>query len=297
MQAQVTMRPMRGLSFQATYTWSRNIADQGVEDYNTGARRYYLATQHRSHALTTYGSYELPFGANGFIFRNATGAFKKAIEGWQLSWVGSASSGIPASLGGASSYWGISDTVVVRPDLWDNKAGKVTYDWGADGKTWQPASFYGDRYIKDADPQCATVNGAVSSLCTMRALYIKNPDGTPGDLVIRNARPGEGWLTPLPDGQYFLTPNSLTGPGRWYLDMAMSKSIEFMEGKRIEFRVDASNIFNHATPSGSADAYNHAPRYDVINQPNFSLNNTNPVGYMATKAGHRTFQAKIRISF
>jgi hypothetical protein len=297
MQAQVTMRPVRGLSFQATYTWSRNIADAGVGDYLTGARRYYLAGQHRSHALTTYGSYELPFGANGFIFRNATGAFKKAIEGWQLSWVGSASSGIPASLGGASSYWNISDAVVVRPDLWDNKAGKVTYDWGADGKTWQPASFYGDRYMKGPDPQCATVNRAVSSLCTLRALYIQNPDGSQGDLVIRNARPGEGWLTPLPDDQYFLTPNSLTGPGRWYLDMAMSKSIEFMEGKRIEFRVDASNIFNHATPSGSADAYNHAPRYDVINQPDFSLNSTNPLGYMATKAGHRTFQAKIRISF
>ncbi len=297
MQAQVTMRPVRGLSFQATYTWSRNLADQGVEDYNTGARRYYLASQHRSHALTTYGSYELPFGANGFVFRNATGVFKKAIEGWQLSWVGSANSGIPASLSGASSYWGISDTVVVRPDLWDNKAGKVTYDWGADGKTWQPASFYGDRYVKAADPQCATVTGALASYCTMQALYIKNPDGSAGDLVIRNAMPGEGRLTALPDGQYFLTPNSLTGPGRWNLDLAMSKSIEFMEGKRIEFRVDAANIFNHATPSGSADTYNHAARYDVINQPDFGLNSTNPLGYMATKAGHRTFQAKVRISF
>jgi hypothetical protein len=301
MQAQVTMRPMRGLSFQTTYTWSRNLVDQGIGDYNTGERRYYLATQHRSHALTTYGTYELPFGANGFIFRNASGAFKKAVEGWQLSWTANATSGIPASLSGTSSYWSISNPVLERPDLWDNKAGQVTYNWNADG-TWEPASFYGDKYQKVTDPQCSGVASALTAanLCTLKALVYLDPSApianpwdaaasqVNGYIVVRNARPGE-------IGN--MQPNTLTGPGRWTLDLAMSKSIEFMEGKRLELRVDAANIFNHATPSGSADAYNHAARYDVINQPEFGLNSTNPLGYIATKAGHRTFQAKVRLSF
>jgi hypothetical protein len=289
MQAQLTMRPVRGLSFQATYTWSRNLVDQGIGDYNTGERRYYLATQHRSHTLTSYGSYEMPFGPNGFAFRNATGAVKKAIEGWQLSWVANVSSGIPASLTGRTSFWAISNPVVERWDLWDNKAGQVAYNWAENG-LWQPASFYGDKYIKAADPYCLPVAqggnlySTLSSLCTDRVLV----DQETGAVVVRNARPGE-------IGN--LTPNSLTGPGRWTLDMAMSKSVEFMEGKRIELRIDASNIFNHATPSGSADAYNHAPRFDVINQPTFALNGNDPLGYILTKAGHRTFQAKIRLSF
>jgi len=285
MQAQVTMRPLRGLSFQLTYTWSRNLMDRGVENYDTGARRYYLSDQHRSHVLNSYGSYALPFGANGFLFRDASGAFKKAVEGWNLSWVASVSSGLPGSLTGGSSFWGISNPVLVRPDLWNNKSGDAN-----------KSTFYGDRYVKRPDAEfCANVYGPPdlqnqptgmkrTCLDNRQALYLKST----GDLVIRNAFPGE-------IGN--MTPNSLTGPGRWTFDLAMAKSVEFMEGKKIDFRIDAQNIFNHATPSGSADTFNHAPRYDVINQPEFGLNSTNPLGYIATKAGHRTFQAKIRISF
>ncbi|NLV30435.1 MAG: hypothetical protein GXY47_04695, partial [Acidobacteria bacterium] len=90
-------------------------------------------------------------------------------------------------------------------------------------------------------------------------------------------------------------PNSLAGPGRWSLDMAMGKSIEFMEGKRIDLRVDAQNIFNHPTPSNSSMQWN--ARFTSIGNPDFGLNSINPLGYLSTKGGHRTFQAKIRISF
>ena len=287
LQAQVTMRPVRGLSFQTTYTWSRSITDRGILNYDTGTRRYYLSDQHRSHSLTSYGSYELPFGARGFLFRDASGAFKKAIEGWGLSWVANISSGLPMSFGGAgSSYWGVSDAVVERPDLWDNKAGKVEYFWKPDG-TWDHATFYGDKYVKVVDPICATITLELQSNCSQnrRALALASD---PSVIVIRNAAPGE-------IGN--LMPNSLTGPGRWNLDMAMSKSVEFMEGKRIEFRLDAANIFNHATPSGTADTWNHAPRFDVISLPQVNLNNTTQVGYIATKSGHRTFQGKLSIRF
>ena len=284
MQAQVTMRPARGLSFQATYTWSRSIMDQGVGDYSTGERRYYLAGQHRSHALAAYGSYELPFGPNGFVFRDAQGAFRKAIEGWGLSWVANISSGVPLSITGNGGLWGVTNPVLERPDLWNNKDGKVEYSWNSDG-TWNSASFFGNNYTKVTDPQCLALDAELEPNCTLKALALTSD---PSVIVVRNARPGE-------IGN--MTPNSLTGPGRWSLDMAMSKSVEFMEGKRIELRIDAANIFNHATPSGSADTFNHAPRYDVINPPDFGLNGNSPFGYIATKSGHRTFQAKIRVSF
>jgi hypothetical protein len=107
-------------------------------------------------------------------------------------------------------------------------------------------------------------------------------------IVFQNAKPGTV-------GNY--QPMSLTGTGRWNFDLAMSKSIEFMEGKTIDFRVDAQNIFNHATTSGSADTFNKAPRYDVINQPLIGLNSNDRLGHLATKAGHRTFQAKMSIRF
>ena len=286
MQAQVTLRPTRGLSFQSTYTWSRNLARQAeIPDQRTGENRYYLSNQHRSHTLNTYGSYELPFGANGFLLRDASGAIKKAVEGWQLSWILSLSSGLPGSVTGASTMWGNTDPVLVRPDLWDNKAGKVTWEDGA-----YNGYFFGDKYIRVTDPQCNNTNivgPSLQALCAngMKALALRsNPD----TIVIRNAMPGEVGN---------MKPNSLTGPGRWNFDMAMSKSVEFMEGKRIEVRVDAQNIFNHPTPSNSAFAWN--ARFTQISNPDFALQGSQleNFGVLSTKGGHRTFQAKIRLSF
>ncbi|MCL2878503.1 MAG: hypothetical protein FWF13_06975, partial [Acidobacteria bacterium] len=272
MQAQVTMRPLRGLSFQTTYTWSRNLQDRGVENYDIGSRRYYLSDQHRSHSLTTYGSYTLPFGANGFFFRDVSGAVKKAIEGWGLSWVANISSGAPMSIAGGSSYWGITNPDLVRPDLWDNKGGKVENIWNPDG-SWSHATYYGDKYEKVADPSCsnpALVNLTLQVTCEQnrRAIALAND---PSVIVIQNALPGT-------IGN--MTPNSLTGPGRWNFDLAMSKAVEFMEGKTINIRIDAANILNHATPSGTADTYNHAPRYDVINLPQVGVNGATRLGYI-----------------
>jgi hypothetical protein len=68
-----------------------------------------------------------------------------------------------------------------------------------------------------------------------------------------------------------------------------------MEGKRLEIRVDAQNIFNHATPSNSSIAW--SSRFTSIGNPQLSLNSTEPFGYLQTKGGHRTFQAKLRFSF
>jgi len=286
MQAQVTMRPVRGLSFQTTYTWSRNIADQGIVNYLTGVRRRFLASQHRLHALTSYGTFELPFGVNGFLFRNAAGAFKKTIEGWQLSWVASVTSGIPMSVVGASRYWGDSSPVLVRPDLWDNKDVGVVWD-----DATLTGNYFDGRYILGPDPQCDTIAPSLGTVCYqngLRAVYLRNGNGTRGDLVMRNALPGEV-------GNF--TPNSLIGPGRWSLDMAMSKAVEFMEGKKIEFRFDAQNIFNHPTPSYGGARSN--ARFTSIGNPNLTLTGSteNSFGLLDRKGGHRTFQAKIRLSF
>jgi len=90
--------------------------------------------------------------------------------------------------------------------------------------------------------------------------------------------------------------NELAGPGRWSLDMAIGKQIEFMEGKTIDFRVDAQNIFNHPTPSGGSP-YAWNARFTQIYNPEFGLNSTTNFGQLNSKGGHRTWQAKIRIGF
>jgi hypothetical protein len=97
-----------------------------------------------------------------------------------------------------------------------------------------------------------------------------------------------------PSGNY--KPNRITGQGRFSFDLAMTKSIEFMEGKRFEIRVDAQNILNRATPTqGTAASY--GGRFMSIANPGFGINGSGSFGTLSTKAGHRTFQARLRLSF
>ncbi|NLV29614.1 MAG: TonB-dependent receptor [Acidobacteria bacterium] len=287
MQAQVTMRPTRGLSFQTTYTWSRNLGIGSVSDVRDRSEAYGLLGSHRSHALSSYGTYTLPFGANGFLLRNATGLWKHVAEGWQMSWIFSATSGLPGSVTGTERLWGGARMDQVGP--FDPKSGKVTWNPGED-----TGRFFGyDTYMQVPDPQCYTIDGSLQSSCASRIKAIALVAGVdelgnqiPGDIIFQHPQPGTR-------GNF--DPNSLTGPGRWSLDMAMGKSFEFMEGKRIDFRIDAQNIFNHATPSNSY--YVRNARFTITYNPNFAVNSSSPFGYISDKAGHRTFQAKIRISF
>jgi hypothetical protein len=297
MQVQVNMRPVRGLSFQTTYTWSRNLTDQGLTDYRQGAARdYYLAGQHRTHALSSYGSYDMPFGANGFIFRNATGTFKKAIEGWQLTWIASMASGTPGSITGNNTLWGATNVNLVRPDLWDNKAGKISWKSG-DAKGYY---FGKKKYIYGPDPQCANVqtnSPFIMNWCNypglgLTALYDDlNHNGvvdSTDPVVFENALPGQ-------KGNFGM--NNLTSPGTWSLDLTMGKMIEFMEGKKIDFRLIADNVSNHATPGDSVSVNN--PRWTTVGAPHYGLNTGagTDFGEVNTKGNHRTFEARIRISF
>ena len=332
LQAQVSLRPTRGLNFQATYTWSRNLANGGWTNL-LGDRDYVLSNQHRSHMLTTFGTYELPFGARGFLFRDASGVFKKAVEGWQLSWITSMTSGAPLSVTGANTLWGNNFPILVRPDLWNNKSGKASWDWNRG-----LGNYFGDgnNYVKVLDTNICRESGnqnAATGLydglapslygqCTSSwnmpyalALAVRDsagnivPDtyktdtmGADGVLykagediiVFRSADQRDGASAM---GNY--KSGGMTAQGIFSFDLAMSKSIEFMEGKRFEIRVDAQNILNHATAVGTSPGNGEfGGRFMSINAPaNMAINSAGTIGELVTKAGHRTFQARLRFSF
>ena len=319
MQAQLTMRPWHGLNLQATWTWSRNLGrGADILDYREDSpyyfeREYGVTNQHRLHSLNTYGSYTLPFGANGFLFKNASGAFKKAIEGWNLSWIASVTSGAPILFTGQSSMW--DSNRVVQVGEFDTKAVGVNWRNNSNNEYGKPYGTYFDKeYIWVADPQCLNPSlvsqtrqnpystaGTLSYRCSgtqTGSIFALAEADNPGNIIFQNALPGEigNQATRFFDG-----------PGRWSLDMTMAKSVEFMEGKRIEVRLDAQNILNHASPSFRTavnPTYWNARNVQVSN-PNIVLNDGNftggqhpyPFGYLNAKAGHRTFQGRIRLSF
>ncbi|NLT65737.1 MAG: TonB-dependent receptor [Acidobacteria bacterium] len=287
MQAQVTLRPTRGLSFQTTYTWSRNLGVGGsYTDHRDRAEDYQLTRSHRSHSFTTYGSYMLPFGAKGFLLRNP-GVWRHALEGWQMSWILSVTSGLPGSVTGTNRLWGGGQVDRVGP--FDPKSGKVTWEPGADAGYY----FGEDQYMKVSDPQCDTIAPELQNACRVRINAIALVDGfdengaaIPGQIIFQHAKPGTR-------GNF--QPNMLTGPARWTFDMAMGKEFQMTEGTKIDFRVDAQNILNHPTPSNGY--YIRNARFTMLYNPNFAMNGAEDFGYIDAKGGHRTFQAKIRISF
>lgn len=294
MQAQLTMRPMYGLNFQSTYTWSRNLGRQTITDYRDWNSNYWLNPSHRSHSFTTNGNYTLPFGPNGFLLRDASKGVRKAVEGWSLGWIMSLSSGAPLGLSGINTLW--TSGMVDKVGPFDTKSGKAEWSWeDYDGY------YFGKKYMRVADPQCETdlVAPSLRSSCrnNLKALalvdhYETNAQGqqapVAGQIIFKNAEPGR-------DGNF--KGNPLTGPGRFSLDMNMAKSIEFMEGKRIELRVDASNVLNHATMTSSAG--NMGARIQTLSAPTVTINSAllTTWGLLQTKTQHRIFQARIRLSF
>jgi hypothetical protein len=226
------------------------------------------------------------------VFRGSSGWVKKLVEGWQLSWVSSMTSGLPYSvtIGGLDGF--IDNTVytmhggahvdLVNPDLFDTKGGNVTWEPGA-----RSGRYFGSIYTQVDDPQCDHVAAGLQDSCRngLNALALASD---PSKIVFQHAQPGVR-------GNF--DPNSITSVGRWSLDIAASKNIEFMEGKFINFRVDVNNIFNHPTPSGTAP-FTYDQRTYAAGSPVSNLNNTTePFGYIGYKVGHRVFSAKLRISF
>ena len=327
MQAQFTMRPTNGFNFQATYTWSRNIGDSSWTNY-LGERDYALNGQHRTHILRTFGSYELPFGSRGLLLRNASGVAKKAVEGWKLSWVLGLESGAPMDVTANSVLWGRSWPILVRPDLWNDKQGKARTVW-KDGE-FLTGTYLSRDYIKVLDTNicnpdrmstalynanCVSAAGglmgnAVYALALAQrgaggeltpVLYDSDTRGDDGVtykagtpvIVLRSADQSDGRNA---TGNY--KPGRMTSQGIFQFDMAASKSIEFMEGKRFELRIDAQNILNHATPVGTtAPSMEYGGKYVQISPPAMNVAGSGAIGQILNKAGHRTFQAQLRFSF
>jgi hypothetical protein len=292
MQTQVTLRPTHGLSLSATYTWSRNLGMLAYMDPTNRAPDYGLLNTHRSHAVTTYGTYDLPFGPNRMLFSNVNpSVVGRIIGGWQLSWIHTMQTGRPGYFSANTTLWGNGTPDKVGE--FDTKSGHITWANGA-----RTGSYYNDMYVKTADPQCASVTTRDGLSCGLEAVALKNPDGSAGKIIFQN---------PLPGQRGNFARYDISTPLTWNTDMAFTKAVKIAEGKSIQIRVDATNVWNHAQPTrgyfGSAGSRSVAPgdfsgniTIGGIQRAPFYAPNQ-PMGYLDSKVGARTFQAKVRIDF
>jgi hypothetical protein len=164
---------------------------------------------------------------------------------------------------GANCQSGLSFPDVVSP-LWSNPRGKLEIN-GPDGST----TFFGNPapFALIPDPQCT--NGASvgrnpisdiggvyntgTSACSLQALVMKVPEGTPGAFVSTSVDNGGTPLlimlqNPLPGNRGSLGAQTMRQPSRFYLDASLSKNIMFTERRGIQLRLDATNVLNHPQP-------------------------------------------------
>ena len=266
MQAQLTLQPAAGMSFQGTYTWSKFLGRGTSGTYTNPVDRsgdYTVQPSDRRHDFRTNGTFELPIGPGKLLLGHTSGVVARAIEGWQMSWIINLTSGPPVNILAQDMLYGLG-----VPDI----VGAFPSD--ARGVRWTTGAIAGNYFESGAlktvaDPQCGAVASNLRSLCTLQAVA----DAKTNQILLQNPQPG----TRGTFGQ-----NVLQLPGRWRFDASMGKSFKINETKSILFRADAQNVFNHPEPAS----------------PTLNINDaTVQFGNIASKSGIRQFQAQLRFTF
>jgi hypothetical protein len=271
MEAQVTMRPMHGVSMQSTYTWSKNLGvGSTYTDFSDQHADYAPLSDQRVHDFRTNGTFTLPIGPDKLLLGRSTGALARILENWTAGWIVNMNTGAPLSLTAQNMLYNNGVADVVGP--FDTK-GKVQWANGASS-----GSFFMDGGLTQVrDPQCANVTTAqnLRASCTLNAVA----DAKSGQVLLQNPLPGTRGNSGLRQHE---------GPGTWRFDANMSKSVKIGETRTIQFRLDALNVLNHPEPSTAGANF-----ISSINAANFGL----ITGANAKSAQRRQLQARLRFLF
>jgi hypothetical protein len=288
LQTQFTLRPTQGINFQATWAWTKSLGlDSNVWSDPLDRDANYRQAAAGGHSLRMNGGFELPIGPNKLLFGNSSGWVARLLERWQTSVILNLSGSSMNSLGGAGTLtYGNNRFDVVSP-YWRIPEGEVR--WDRQTANGPRGSYYGDPspYISVADPQCASsVVGATDSMgrnlqvnCTLTALGLIVPAGTPGALTLADGRQYVVALqNPLPGKIGTLAERNIPGLGRYQFDANLSKTFRVTESKSLQFRADATNVLNHPSPANPSTAIT-------------TLGNIN------SKAGSREIRGSLRLNF
>ena len=298
LEIQSTLRPIHGFSGQATYTWSKNLGlPTTLTDPTNRALDYTNVNSTPGHSLRTNGVVELPFGPNKLVMGASSGWAARLVERWQLGLIYNLFTGAPTTVTAANQLYanGVPD-IVYPVDLNDLKG----VQWGTQNGVFQEGRYFdsNDKFLKVADPQCSAVTnlqnlsglapatGAPTLRCTLQALAMAVPAGTPGavDRVFNDGviRPSVIALqNPQPGKRGTLGQSTVIGLGGYRFDANLSKTFQVMDAACLQLRLDALNILNHPQPGA----------------PSFAVNSTVPWGQITTKTGGRLFQGQLRLTF
>jgi len=220
LQTRVEKQFQGGLSFLATYTWSKTMSDatdllNGGSDhigYRASAvpgfgiqQDYKIASFDIRNVFHLSGAYELPFGRGRKFFSQAGGVANQVIGGWQVLWIATLQDGQPITLScpsGTAAGLGCGALFTGQPlklGLHNDANGKLSW-FGNSAAFTQPCILGGS-----GPTNCVSLTGT--------------------DAL--------GGVTQVP------------GPGFHRLDFSIFKDFPIKERFRLQFRSEIFNIFNH----------------------------------------------------
>ena len=269
LEVQVTKRLSHGLTNQTTYTWSKSLGISGnndlvsTRDPNNRNLDHAPLSYDRPHVFSSSGTYSLPLGANGALFRSSPNWIQRVVEQWQFGGLMRIASGAPLqfSAGGLSNvFQTANNTANIFGAMPQGKITKLT-----NGSL--PTYFAG--LVQKADPAVSGVTAVntLSTAFTNRAIFDAN-----GNLLLGNPDPGKVGNTGL---------GIFRGPKRFELDANLVKRVRMDEKRTLEFRADVVNILNHP----------------IFNNPDTNINSAT-FGLISSVAGDgRRFTLGARLNF
>ena len=252
----LNQRMHNGLTFNANYTYSKNLGDDGT--YRSGFDIPAAAISHGTqsfkadridrswtavsipHIIHAYGVYQLPFGKGKIGSDNA--AVRWLAGGWQFSGIYSFSSGSPLAV----TWSGASGTTLpgqgtAMPDLNPALQG-VTASIRQNGKWGSGPNGFNTCNLG--------INALGQTGCTKIQYLTPNGFSTP-----QNISTVSGQAQYLIGNAPRTLPYHVRNPYTWDVDAGLRRSIPlFREGWTFVFEADALNVWNHVTfgsPSAS----------------------------------------------
>jgi len=95
LQFQLTKRMSSGLTFGASYTFSKLMEATSYLNANDASPERVISNSDRPHRVLLHGLYELPFGPGKLLLSNASSILSQIFGGWELNWVATFQSGAP----------------------------------------------------------------------------------------------------------------------------------------------------------------------------------------------------------